>query len=100
MELQKRQEVVEQLTNKLVRGEPFTEEEKELRKRYDIKLAQKKSPARHTDGGQVDCDFEEIAESQLLQYLKAGWSIVEKLSNGQVIVKNVVRTTFSNVQGR
>jgi len=53
-------------------------------------IAQKRrqTQTRH-NGGQVDCDFEEICETQLLGYLKAGWSIVEKLTSGQVIVKRV-----------
>jgi len=42
-----------------------------------------KSPA----GGDCGETFEQITEPQLLSYLKAGWSIVEKLSSGQVIVK-------------
>jgi len=55
-------------------------------------IAQKRrqTQTRH-NGGQVDCDFEQIEETQLLGYLKAGWSIVEKLGNGQVIVKRQPR---------
>jgi hypothetical protein len=52
-------------------------------------LIAKKRVAKRTehDGGMTDCTFEQIAETQLLSYLKAGWSIVEKLRSGQVIVK-------------
>lgn len=86
IELQKRQEAVE----KIVSG--LTVEQKELMERHGLSLKslrqsrrQKKPETRH-NGGQVDCDFEQIEETQLLGYLKAGWSIVEKLTSGQVIV--------------
>jgi hypothetical protein len=39
------------------------------------------------NGGDCGEDFEEINESQLLQYLKTGWQIVHRLANGEVIVK-------------
>ncbi|MEM3696299.1 MAG: site-specific integrase [Candidatus Bathyarchaeia archaeon] len=39
------------------------------------------------DGAGLNETFEQIPESQLLQYLKAGWQIVHRLSNGEVIVK-------------
>jgi hypothetical protein len=45
-------------------------------------------PDTNPDGaGLGDCDFEQINESQLLSYLKAGWQIIKELQNGEVIVK-------------
>jgi len=87
MELQKRQEIVEVLTDKLMHGEPLGDEDKANIKRYSIKLAQRKTLATRHNGGAIDCDFDQIAETQLLSYLQAGWSIVHKLSDGQLIVK-------------
>jgi hypothetical protein len=51
-------------------------------------IAQKRrqTQTRH-NGGQVDCDFEQIAETQLLSYLQAGWQVVHRLASGGVIVK-------------
>ena len=87
IELQKRQQVIEEIVSGL------TVEQKEKMERHGLSLRslrlsrkQRKPETRH-NGGQVDCDFEQIAESQLLQYLRAGWSIVEKLSSGQLVVK-------------
>jgi len=45
-------------------------------------------PDLNPDGaGLTDCQFEQIAETELLSYLKAGWQIVKELQNGEVIVK-------------
>ena len=42
----------------------------------------------NADGaGLEDCEFEQINETQLLSYLKAGWQIVHKLETGELIVK-------------
>jgi hypothetical protein len=51
-------------------------------------IAQKRrqTQTRH-NGGQVDCDFEEIEENQLLAYLQAGWQVTHKLASGKVIVR-------------
>jgi len=46
-----------------------------------------KSDVKPDGAGLEDCDFEQINESQLLSYLKAGWQIVKELQNGEVIVK-------------
>jgi hypothetical protein len=40
-----------------------------------------------TNGGDCGEEFEQIQESQLLSYLKAGWQIVHRLESGEVIVK-------------
>jgi integrase len=95
-EIMKRQEVVEALTNKLMRGEPFNEQDKENIGRYHIMLTQeeipkelaKKGKKTQTNGG-TDCgeEFEQIKEEQLLGYLRSGWQVVKGLKNGEVIVK-------------
>jgi hypothetical protein len=87
MELQKRQEVVEELTGKLMQGQPLSDEDIGNIKRYNIKLAQRKTLATRHNGGSIDCVFEQIAETQLLSYLQAGWQVVHRLSDGQIIVK-------------
>jgi hypothetical protein len=86
-DMRKRQEVSEAITSKLLAKEPLSDEDIGNIKRFNIKLAQRKTLATRHNGGQVDCDFEQIEETQLLGYLKAGWSIVEKLGNAQIIVK-------------
>jgi len=40
-----------------------------------------------TNGGDCGEQFEQISESQLLSYLKAGWQVAHKLASGEVIVK-------------
>jgi len=47
-------------------------------------VATMQSPA----GGDCGETFEQITEAQLLSYLEGGWQIVDKLSNGQIIVKH------------
>ena len=84
-ELKKRQQIVEQLTDKLIRGEPFTQEDNANRERYGIHLREYKRTQHN--GGDCGEQFEQIGESQLLNYLRSGWSIVSKLQNGEVIVK-------------
>jgi len=57
------------------------------------RIAEKMRNENQTNGGQAcangHCDetFEQIPESQLLTYLKAGWQIVHRLESGEVIVK-------------
>ncbi len=94
MELQKRQEIVETIMDKITSGEPLTEEDRESIKRYNIKLMRRPKhlkPKTKTNGGCVDgehCeDFRQIGETELLDYLKKGWQIVHNLQNGEVIVK-------------
>lgn len=87
MELQKRQEVVEELNAKIMEGQPLNEEDRANIQRYHIKIFRKKKIETQTNGGDCGETFEQINESQLLQYLKAGWSIVKELQSGEVIVK-------------
>lgn len=55
----------------------------------EIKVLEDLIGKKETQHDGADCGetFEQIAESQLLSYLKAGWQIVSKLQNGEVIVK-------------
>jgi hypothetical protein len=98
MELKERQEIVEQLNAKMIAGEALNEKDKANMKRYGIpiplfrKKAIKPEDVRsknknQTNGGDCGENFEQIAESQLLSYLKAGWSIVKELQSGELIVK-------------
>ena len=96
MEIQKRQEVVEQITSKMISGEPLTEEDKGNITRYKLRLYYKRAPKRTEHNGGQDCpdgehcgeEFEQINETQLLDYLRQGWVIVHKLGNGDVVIKN------------
>jgi hypothetical protein len=86
IELQKRQEAIEEIVSGL------TVEQKEKMERFGLSLKKRLSgkqrkPRTMTNGGQVDCEFEEINETQLLQYLRAGWQIVARLQSGEAIVK-------------
>jgi len=85
--IRQRQEAAEAITDKLLRKEQLSDEDIGNIKRYGIKLAQKTSRRTQTNGGDCGLQFEQINEAQLLQYLKAGWQIVHRLSDGQVIVK-------------
>jgi hypothetical protein len=87
MELQKRQQIVEQITSKLMSGEPLTDDDRANMKRYSIQLREHAGKRTVTDGGDCGEAFEQIDESQLLNYLKAGWTVAHKLANGEVIVK-------------
>jgi hypothetical protein len=55
----------------------------------EIKVLEDLIGKKETQHDGADCgeNFEQISESQLLSYLKAGWQIVSKLQNGEVIVK-------------
>jgi hypothetical protein len=77
--VEERVKAIEELTKSL------TPEQKEKMQKYGIRWT--KRAKRETNGGDCGERFEQIAESQLLGYLKAGWTIAHKLSNGEVIVK-------------
>jgi len=85
--MRKRQETSERIMSKIMSGELLTEEDKADIKRYNIQLRQIRKERTETNGGETDCEFEQISETQLLSYLKAGWQIVHKLEDGQLIVK-------------
>ena len=84
-ELRKRQEAIEQL----VQG--MTPEQKATIARHGIRLTKRKNELKvHedcTDGEHCE-SFEQINETQLLDYLRQGWVIVHKLGNGDVVIKN------------
>jgi hypothetical protein len=57
--------------------------------RSEIEVLKELVGKKETEHDGADCGerFEQIAESQLLSYLRAGWNIVSKLQNGEVIVR-------------
>jgi hypothetical protein len=72
----------------------LTPEQQEAAKRAGIKLRRKENVSATKDEcgdgehcGEGEDDFKQIAETQLLQYLKDGWQIAYKFSDGQVIVR-------------
>jgi len=87
IELQKRQQAIEEIVSGL------TLEQKEKMERHGLSLKslrlsrKRRKPETRHNGGQVDCDFEQIEESQLLAYLQAGWQVTHKLASGEVIVR-------------
>jgi hypothetical protein len=106
MELQRRQQIVEQITSKIMAGEPLTEEERANMKRYNILLRERAKRRFEDCPDGVHCDeddrtdpsgikfklnsgsvFEQIPENLLLEYLRNGWTVEHKLANGEVIVK-------------
>lgn len=97
-ELQKRQEIVEELQGKFIAKEPFTEEDYANIKRYNIKIFARRTrqieKAVKQSEDPNDCpnghncpEFKEIPEAELLAHLSQGWQIVHNLQNGRVIVK-------------
>lgn len=92
-ELEKRQQIVEELHAKIMAQEPLTEEDLERAKRYNIRLVTRR-PKYRKEEEPNDCPdgehcerFEEISEDNLLQCLKDGWQIVHNLQNGNVIIR-------------
>jgi hypothetical protein len=73
----------------------LTPEQVEAAKRAGILMRKTKNVSASkdetcTDGkhcGEGEDDFKQITETELLQYLKDGWQIAYKLTDGQVIVK-------------
>jgi len=92
MELQRRQQIAEELTDKLMRGEPFTDEDRANVKRYGIRLRERAGRPKPTEN--ADCPngkncptFKEVNESELLNHLNDGWRITHNLQNGKVIIQ-------------
>jgi len=86
--MRKRQETSERIMSKIMTHEPLTDEDTADIKRYNLQIRQIRKERTQTNGGEMtDCEFEQIGETQLLSYLKAGWQIVHRLENGKVIVK-------------
>jgi len=86
IELQKRQQIVEQLTNKLMRGEPFTEEDRVNIQRYGIRLRERAGRSA-TNGGSIDCQ-KIVSEEELESYLAKGWRVQAVLPSGKIVVSN------------
>jgi site-specific recombinase XerD len=63
------------LQEKVIKPDELKKIEKEIRRQTQA------------NGGDCGEEFEQIQESQLLSYLKAGWQIVHRLESGEVIVK-------------
>jgi len=89
MELKERQAVVERLNAKMMDGQPLDEKDKADIKRFGIVIPMFRKKAIKTEYNGGDCgeQFEQIAESQLLTYLKAGWQVVIRLQSDEVIVR-------------
>jgi len=67
-------------------------EQREKMQRYGIRLGKRRETQHNggescEDGDHCAQAFEQIKESDLLRYLQAGWSIIHRLNNGEVIVK-------------
>jgi integrase len=58
--------------------------------RAEIDVLEDLVSKKETEYDGADCGerFEQIKESQLLSYVKAGWQIVHRLNDGQIIVKH------------
>lgn len=87
IELQKRQEAIEELVSGL------TAEQKEKMKKHGLSLKsltlsrKQKKPRTATNGGDCGERFEQIEETQLLAHLQGGWQVVHRLASGDIIVK-------------
>ena len=95
-QLQKRQQIVEELQGKIMAGERLTQEDFAKAKRHNIRFVTRlrrypEKAAKATEdcpnGEHCGERFEEIGESDLLQHLRLGWQVVHRLENGRVIVK-------------
>jgi len=86
IELAKNMGITEEQIKKmfaLKKARTTTEQIKTLR----TLIAQKRKRQTQTNGGDCNQTFEQITETQLLQYLRGGWQIVIRLTDGQIIVK-------------
>jgi integrase len=100
-ELKRRQEVSEALMDKLMRDEPFTNEDRANIKRYGIRLRERvgrpmlsdnadesNSPNNSGCADGKHCPiFKEIGEEELLTHLQDGWTITHNMQTGRVIVQ-------------
>lgn len=92
-DIQKRQEVAEELTSKLMAGEKLTDEDQAKIKQFGIRLLESRKKRgvnkdeNCPDGEHCGEDFKQINEGALLAYLKEGWKIEHKLQDGDLIVK-------------
>jgi len=99
MELQRRQEIVEEIQSKILSAKPLTDQDRGNIRRYRIRLGYKppkKQQGRrkeNVDGNDEDCPdgehcerFEQIPEANLLEYLRQGWQIVKEINNGKEVI--------------
>jgi hypothetical protein len=93
-EIQRRQEILEKLQLKMVTGEPLDADDKANIAKYQIRLTKKipkKKEILESAGAARDDSvteqFGQIPEEKLLAYLKDGWQIVHRLSNGDIVVR-------------
>ena len=96
IELQERQQIVEELQSKILAREPLTDEDIAKAKRYNIRFVTRhiREVEKSAEEDPQDCPngencptFKEVAEKDLLVHLNQGWKIVHNLQNGRVIVK-------------
>jgi hypothetical protein len=87
MKLEERQQIVEKLNAKMIAGERLTEEDYANIQRYHITVWRKKAVKTQHNGGEIDCEFKQIGETELLSFLRNGWQIIHRLSDGQLVVK-------------
>jgi len=86
-EMKKRQELSEKLMDKSMRGEPWTDEERELVKRYGIGLRETAHKRTEPNGGSTDCQ-RIVNEDQLEEYLLNGWQVKAVLPSGRIVISN------------
>jgi len=82
-ELQRRQEIAEMLTDKLIRGEPLTAEDYGNIKRYNIRLMRKGAIKERS----MDCQ-KIVSEEELERHLASGWQVKAVLPSGRVVISN------------
>jgi len=86
VDLQKRQALVEKLTNKITRGIPWTEEERKMAKELKIALRERARSA--TNGGSTNDCQKIVTEEQLEAYLANGWQVRAVLPSGRIVISN------------
>ncbi|MGD0496155.1 MAG: hypothetical protein ABSB28_08965 [Candidatus Bathyarchaeia archaeon] len=79
----KKQEAISEIQTKLVSGTPLEKEDYDKIKAYGIKLFSKRTDISTT----TDHGLKKIPESELLEHLQEGWTIVHKLRGGGFIVQ-------------
>jgi integrase len=88
IELQRRQEASERIQSKLIAGESLNEEDRADMKRFNLRLLERAhKPKTATNGGDCGEVFEQIPETDLLAYLRQGWTLIHRLQSGDVIMR-------------
>ncbi|MDH5782837.1 MAG: hypothetical protein OEZ35_04130 [Candidatus Bathyarchaeota archaeon] len=94
MELQRRQEIVEEIQSKILSAKPLTDQDRENITRYRIRLGYRPPKKKQRTRPNGDCEngvncgerFEKIKEGELLTYLRNGWQIVKETNNGKEVI--------------